>query len=139
MTTSMDPAEKATKFAQAVSEGLNCLGVFLCGPALRKYGAPGPDLLRRWEVEYAPVFQNIELPARGGDSARFRAALAKISSLVASGVDLDATDQLASLRAAIRDLLTAMRFPVPVVPSPDAAVCELHGTSCPALADQRGP
>lgn len=138
MTVSMDPAEKATRFAQAVSEGMNCLAVFLCAPALRKLKAQAPDLLRRWEEEYAPVFQKIDLPAASGDPAAFRAALANISSLVRAGVDPDAADQLASLRAAIRELLTTMRCPLPSLAPSDAAVCELHGSACPVLADRTG-
>jgi hypothetical protein len=135
----MDPAEKATRFAQAVSEGLNCLGVFMCGPALRKCREEAPNLLRRWESEYAPVFRQIQLPATNGDAAAFSASVAKISSLVAAGMDLDAPDQLAALRAAIRDMLAAMRFPIPTVSAAEAAVCELHGAACPILkADASG-
>lgn len=129
----MDPAEKATKFAQAVSEGLNCLGVLLCGPALRKLRDQVPELLRRWETEYAPVFRQIDLPAANGDPAAFSACIAKISSLIAAGVELDAPDQLGALRAAIRDLLAAMRFPIPPVPPAEASVCEFHGAACPVL------
>ena len=57
---------------------------------------------------------------------------------VAAGVDLDAPNQLATLRAATRDLLVAMRFPIPTVPTADAAVCELHGAACPVLEDDAG-
>ncbi len=56
-----NPAEKASRLAHATSEGLNCLGVFMCGPALRKCLGEAPDLLRRWESEYAPVFRQIDL------------------------------------------------------------------------------
>jgi hypothetical protein len=135
----MDPAEKASTFAQAVSEGLNCLGVFLCGPALRKYRAQAPDLLRRWEAEYAPVLEKIDLPASGLDGAAFRASVAKVSLLVAAGVDPNSADQLTSLRAAFREMLAAMRVPVPVVPPAETAICELHGAACPFVADESGP
>ncbi len=134
----MDPAEKATKLAQAVSEGLNCLGVILCRPALRKLRDQAPELLRRWKSDYAPVFRQVGPPAARGDTSAFSAALAEISSLIAAGVDLDAPNELASLRGAIRDLLVAMRFPIPTLSPADAAVCELHGTACPVVQGDAG-
>ena len=114
MTRGMDAAEKATRFAQAVSEGLNCLGVFLCRPALRKLKPQASELLRRWETEYAPVFQMMDLPNTGLDPAAFRAGLAKISSLVRAGVDPDAADQarepsLGDTGSPHRDALPAAR------------------------------
>jgi hypothetical protein len=135
MTTGVDPAERATRFARAVSEGLNCLSVFLCAPGLRKFRDQAPDLLHRWEAEYAPVFREIGIPDRRGAPAALSAGLAKISSLVAVGVNLDAPDQLFSLRSAIRDVFAAMGVPTPVIPASAAAVCELHGEACPFLAD----
>ncbi len=66
------------------------------------------------------------------------AALAKISSLITAGVDLDAPNQLTTLRAAIRDMLVAMQFPIPTVPAAETAVCELHGADCPVLAGDAG-
>lgn len=65
-----------------MSEGLNCLGVFMCGPALSKYRVEAPDLLRRWEAKYAPVFRQVGPPAAPGDAAMFSAALAKLSCAV---------------------------------------------------------
>jgi len=134
----MNSAEKATKFAMAMSEGLNLLGIFLCGPALRKLREQAPELLRQWETEYAPVFRQIDMPAANGDPAAISASVAKISSMVAAGVDLDAPGQLARLRGAIRDLFGAMRFPIPALPAAEATVCELHGPSCPVLQGDTG-
>jgi hypothetical protein len=133
-----DPAEKATRLAQAVSEGLNCLGVFMCGPALRKFRGQAPDLLRRWESEYAPVFRQVGAAGARGATAAFSAALGRISSLIAAGIDLDVPDQLAALRAAIKDMLVAMRFPAPTVPASEAVICELHGAACPVLRSEGG-
>jgi hypothetical protein len=90
------------------------------------------------ESEYAPVFRQIDLPAISGDPAAFSASVAKLSSVVAAGMDLDAPDQVAALREAIRDMLAAMRFPIPTFPAAEAAVCELHGAACPVLRGDAG-
>jgi hypothetical protein len=132
----MDPADKATEWAQTISEGLNCLGVFLCGPALAKFRTEAPALLQRWESDYAPRFRQLSQTAPGGDLGVFGTALARISTLVGGSIDLDSPEQLASLRGAMRELITALGFPLPSLSAADAAVCELHGAACPVLSGE---
>lgn len=129
----MERSDDATGWAQTVSEGLGCLALFLCAPALGKLRAEAPALLQQWELEYAPAFRKVDLAATGGDRATFLSALAKISTMAGAGVDLDSPEQLAALRSAIREVMTALGLPLPVVTPDDAAVCELHGAACPVL------
>jgi hypothetical protein len=133
MGAGMEPSDDPATWAQTVSEGIACLAVFLCAPALGKLRAEAPGLLQRWELEYAPAFRKIDLAASGGDRAKFVAALAKISAMVRAGVDLDAPGQLAALRSAIREAMTAVGLPLPAVAPADAAICELHGAACPII------
>ena len=135
---SQEPAPKATDLAQIVSEGLNCLGVFLCGPALRSLRAEVPALVRQWNDDCAPLFAKLDLAAARGDTAAFRSALGRISALTSGGFDPDDAARLGELRGAIRALMTALRVPLPVLSPADAKVCELHGAACPVLAAARG-
>jgi hypothetical protein len=134
MTAAAGRGRPATQFAKIVSEGFNCLAVFLCGPALRELRAEVPVLLRQWNDEYAPLFRKLDLRAAQGDTAAFRAALERISALTGSGFDPDDAAKLAALRAALRELMGALNVTLPVLSPDDAAVCELHGPACPVLA-----
>jgi hypothetical protein len=118
--------------AQAVSEAVNGLCLFLCGPSFRGLQAEAPSLLRQWDAEYAPVLRMLNLPGAG--SVALRAALGRISAIARAGFDPAADDQLRPLRAAVREALTALGIPLPVLTSAGAAVCELHGPDCPVLA-----
>ncbi len=129
----MDTGDKATRIAQAMGEGLNCLGVFLCGPALRRMRAEAPQLLRRWETDYAPTFREAAAGVRRSNRAKLDSALSRISSAAITGVDLDAPEQLAALRRAIREAILAFEFPMPDLTPAEAAICELHGSACPML------
>jgi hypothetical protein len=100
VTSTQGGGDGATRFAQTVSEGLNCLAVFLCGPALRELRAEVPALLRQWNGEYAPLFRKLDLRAARGDTAAFRAALERISALTATGFDPDDSERLAARSAA---------------------------------------
>ena len=131
----MDREPEAIRTARRVAEGLNCLCVLMCGPAFRRVQAKAPALLGRWATEYAPVFRALDAPQ--GDPAALRAAVAKLSALAAAGFDADAPDQVAALRGAIRAALTALGVAMPVLSPEDAAVCELHGASCPVLDEAR--
>jgi hypothetical protein len=115
-----------------VSEGINLLALFLCGPALDRCRADAPELLRQFAAEYAPAFRGVA--PRGPQRDGFLAALDRLSALGRTGVDLDAPRDVAALRRAIRDLLGALGMGLPTVPAAEAAVCELHGASCPVKA-----
>ncbi len=132
-----EPAQQAAHFARIVSEGFNCLGVFLCGPALREVRSEVPTLVRQWNDEYAPLFRTLDLAAARGDTPAFRAALGRIGALTSGGFDPEDAARLAELRAAIRALMTALHVPLPVLSPADAKVCELHGAACPVLAAAR--
>lgn len=129
----MDAGDRATRMAQAMSEGLNCLGIFLCAPAFRKFRAEAPGLLRRWETDYAPTFRHAVAGVRPRNRAKLEAALTKISSGATSEVDLDSPEQLAALRLAIREAILAFEFPLPDLTPAESAICELHGSACPLL------
>lgn len=126
--------EGGARSAQAVSEAVNGLCLFLCGPAFRNLGADAPDLLRQWDSEYAPVLRALQLPAARASAAALGAALRRVSAVASAGFDPASPEQLKPLRAAIRDALTALGIPLPVLTSEGAAVCELHGPSCPLAA-----
>ena len=133
----MDRKQGGTASAQAVSEAVNGLGLFLCGPTFQGLEADAPALLRQWDAEYAPVLRGLALPRGRGSSAALGAALARISSIASAGFDPRSAEQLAPLRAAVRDALTAMGIPLPARAAAGAAVCELHGPECPVLAQAR--
>jgi hypothetical protein len=139
MTISMDPKrDRAAKQAQAVSEAVNGLCLFLCGPTFEGLKADAPSLLRQWEDEYAPVLRALDLSAARGDSAALRAALGRISSVSAAGFDPESAAHLRGLRGAVRDALAALGIPLPKLTAEGARVCELHGPACPAAA-KAGP
>jgi hypothetical protein len=123
----MDP-----KRSEAVSEGVNALCLFLCGPTYEGLKADAPALLAQWAAEYAPVLRDVDVPPalRGA----FRAALERLVAIAGAGFDPDAADRVRELRAPIREVLTALRLPLPAPASPGAKVCELHGKSCPVIA-----
>jgi hypothetical protein len=127
----MTAADKATRMAESISEGLNCLVVFLCAPALRKFRSEAPGLLRRWEADYAPTFRHAVSGVRPGNRAKLEAALKKISRAATTDLDLDAPEQMAALRLAIREAILGFEFPLPELSPADFAICELHGSACP--------
>lgn len=120
--------------AQAVTEAVNGLCLFLCGPSFRSLQADAPALLREWDAEYAPALRVLEPPTGRPGAAALEAALARISAVARSGFDPEAPEQVAPLRVAVRDALAAMGIPLPVLTSAGAAVCELHGAECPVAA-----
>src|SRR5512133_3783970 len=113
----MDPSEKQVRISRALSEGMNCLGIFVCGPGFAEYRAEAESALARWEADYAPGFREIashaDLWIRGGDAGAFRSAVARISELATAGVNLDAPDQLAAVRGAVWQLLGSMGPAIP--------------------------
>ncbi len=135
MTTS---ADRVARMAEALGQGLECLAVFLCGPALRSMRSEAPGLLRRWEASYAPTFREAMAGVRRDNRAKLHSALTRISGAAIGGVDLDATDEVASLRLAIREAIVAFEFPLPELTPDEAAICELHGPACPMLEHLEG-
>jgi hypothetical protein len=130
----MDRKRDQATTAQAVSEAVNGLCLFLCGPSYAALKGDAPALLRQWDAEYAPVLRMIALPRGQGSSVALGAALSRISVIAKAGFDPGSDEQLRPLRVAVRDALAAMGIPLPVLTSAGAAVCELHGAECPALA-----
>lgn len=129
----MDTSDEVVRKAQAVSEGLNCLGVLVCGPAFHRYRAEATKALERWESDYAPVIREVAPGLQRVDQARLRAAFEKVSAMAKAGVDIDAPEQLAALRVAIREALRAFGVPLPDLTPEESAICELHGSACPLL------
>jgi hypothetical protein len=129
----MTPADNVTRIAEALGNGLDCLAVFLCDPALRAMRSEAPGLLRRWEADYAPTFREATAGVRRSNRAKLHSALARIAGAATGGVDLDAAEQLASLRLAIREAIVAFEFPLPELTPDEAAICALHGPACPML------
>jgi hypothetical protein len=132
----MDRKHDQASTAQAVSEAVNGLCLFLCGPSFESLEADAPALLRQWDAEYAPILRMLALPRGRGSSVALGAALARISAIAKAGFDPAKQGQLGPLRAAVRDALTAMAIPLPVLTPEGAAVCELHGPECPVLASR---
>jgi hypothetical protein len=133
----MDRTRDQAATAQAVSEAVNGLCLFLCGPSFRSLGADAPALLRQWDAEYAPILRGLAPPRGRAGAAALGGALQRISSIAAAGFDPGALESLRPLRAAVRDALTALGIPLPVLAPAAAAVCELHGDGCP-VAKQGG-
>jgi hypothetical protein len=133
---SMDRKRDQATTAQAVSEAVNGLCLFLCGPSFDGLKADAPALLRQWDAEYAPVLRMLALPRGRGSAVALGATLSRISAIAKAGFDPGAAEQVKPLRVAVRDALTAMGIPVPVLTPASAAVCELHGAECPVLASR---
>jgi hypothetical protein len=133
----MDRKRDQGTTAQAVSEAVSGLCLFLCGPSFRSLKADAPALLRQWNGEYAPVLRMLALPKGRGSSAALAAALGQLSAIATAGFDPAQPEQVAPLRAAVRSALTAMGIPLPVLTAAGAAACELHGPDCPLLAPPR--
>lgn len=129
----MKAADKVTRMEQTLGKGLDCLAVLLCGPALRAMRSEAPGLLRLWESDCAPTFREAMAGVRPANRAKLRSALGRITIAATGGVDLDAPEQLAALRLAIREAIVAFEFPLPVLTPAEAAICELHGPACPVL------
>jgi len=133
--SSMDPRDRQREFSRVISEGLNCMGVFLCGPAFEKLGPHLPDLLRQWETECGPKLDRIGNYSSGQLPA-LRPAVARVSAIVSAGVDFKSWENASELREAIRGVMVALGFTIPVVPPTEASICELHGSECPVLLRQ---
>jgi hypothetical protein len=129
----MDSDDEVVRKAQAVSEGTNWLGALVCGPAFRRYRAQATKALQRWETDYAPVIRELAPGMERVDQARLRATFDKVSAIAKAGVDIDAPEQLAALRSAIREALRAFGVALPDLTPDESAVCELHGFACPLL------
>jgi hypothetical protein len=116
--------------AQAVSEGLNCLGLFLCEPAWRKANVDAGEVLRKWEAEYAPVFRELgpEVAPRGRTG--YLGGLDRLSAMSRQGIDVGSPDQFAALRTTVRALMIDLGVPLPTLSAADASVCSLHGSTC---------
>jgi hypothetical protein len=125
----------ADELAQAVQEGGNFLGVFLCSGALatlRERGSAGEVnvLLGRGVATYAPAFRGFaEISHDGRD---VEPAIERLEVLTRLGVDVGVPGELADIRAAVRELLGAVGFELPSAPPGESDVCPLHGRACPA-------
>jgi len=126
-----DPAARAGRMAQAVSEGMNCLGLFLCEPAWRKGKVDAGEILRKWEAEYAPVFRELapELAARGRTG--YLGALDRLSAMSRQRIDVGVPDQLAALCGTVRAVMLDLGVPLPTMSPAETSVCGLHGKECP--------
>lgn len=126
-----DPAARAGRMAQAVSEGLNSLGLFLCEPAWRKGKVDAGEILRKWEAEYAPVFRALapEVIARGRTG--YLGGLDRLSAMSMQGVDVRVPDQLAALCGTVRAVMLDLGVPLPTLSPSESSVCGLHGRECP--------
>lgn len=124
----MDPTG-AQDAARQLTEGINTLAVFLCGPALERCGGDAGDLLRLFADEYASTLRRAA--PRGPQHDPFLVALDRLTAAARSGVDLKAPRDVAALRRSIREVLAGLGMALPAVPAAEAAVCELHGASCP--------
>lgn len=129
----MAPGDEVTRTALAVSEGFNCLGLLVCGPAFRKFRTEASQALQRWETDFAPAIREVAPGLQRVDQARLGAALERISSMAKAGVDIEDPEQLAALRLAIREALRAFGVPLPDLAPEEAAICKLHGSACPIL------
>lgn len=116
--------------AQAVSEGLNCLGLLLCEPGWRKGKVDAGEILRKWEAEYAPVFRELapELTARGRTG--YVEGLDSLSAVSSQRIQLGTPAELAALRTTVRALMIDLGVPLPNFGAADASVCGLHGSTC---------
>ncbi len=128
----MTASERAERISRTIAEGLNCLGVLLCGPAFKKMQPDVRQVLDHWERAYAPTFREIGADLKRSGRARLVSALAALSSAArATGTPGD----LAQLRGAIRDVMAALGMPVPKLSPTESAICELHGSDCPVLGN----
>lgn len=125
-----DPEARSGRQAQAVSEGLNCLGLFLCEPAWRKAKVDAGEVLQKWEAEYAPVFRELapEVAARGRTG--YLDGLDRLSAVSRQDVAAATPAELAALRTNIRTLMIDLGVPLPTLSAADASVCGLHGSTC---------
>jgi hypothetical protein len=126
---------KGTALAQAVMEGGNVLGAFLCAgtlASLRKEGSVAEvnALLAEGLAKYAPAFRAMAKLVKGGRAVE--PALARLEAVLRPGVDLDRPEAVADLRAAIRDVLSNLGFDLPRHAG-SLVACELHGDACPAI------
>ncbi len=133
-----DQGVKGAALAQAVTEGGNLLGAFLCAGTVASLRAKGTvaemnALLADGVAQYGPAFREVRKLLKGAKAVE--PPLARLEALVRAGVDFDAPAAVADLRAAIRDLLGNLGFALPHhAPGPDVA-CELHGKSCPGAGE----
>jgi len=125
----MDSAERATRISQAVSETLNCLGILLCGPALRKHGPDVHKMLEHWEQEHAPTIRELGSDGHPG----LHSVVERLASNIRAGVDVNAPEQLAAIRLAVREFMMVLGVPLPSVSPAESVICELHGAECPML------
>ncbi len=126
---------KGAALAQSVTEGGNYLGAFLCAGTVASLRAKGSvaelnALLVEGVQKYAPAFRAMRKLVQG--AAAVEPALARLEALAGAGVDFDRAAAVADLRAAVRDLLSALGFELPRHLG-EGVVCELHGATCPAL------
>lgn len=125
---------KSDELAAQVTEGANLLGVFLCTEALRTLRAKGTPaevnvLLVEALLKYGPAFRAMRKLVRGAKDVE--PALQRLQALARFGVDFDAPDHLADMRAAIRELLANVGFDLPLHAKGRGITCELHGKRCP--------
>lgn len=127
---------KGPALAEAVTEGGNVLGSFLCAGTLASLRSQGSSaevngLLREALERYAPAFRAVRKVLKGGSDVE--PAVARLEGLVRRGVEFDRPADVADLRAAIRALLATLGFVLPRHTGPGIA-CELHGKGCPTPA-----
>ncbi len=121
--------------AQAVTEGGNLLGAFLCAGTVASLRAQGSvaevnALLADAVRKHAPAFRQLRRLVKG--SKDVEPALQRLEALVRAGVDFDRPEDVASLRGAIRELLSNLGFDLPRHETGPGVACELHGRACPA-------
>jgi hypothetical protein len=127
---------KSADLAKAVTEGGNLFGVFLCTGALASLRAKGSvgevnALLADGLGKYGPAFRAMRKLVKG--SKDVEPALERLEVLARLGVDFDRPEDVADLRAAIRELLANLGFDLPRHAGGPGVACELHGKVCPAL------
>ncbi len=128
---------KGAALAQSVTEGGNYLGAFLCAGTVASLRAKGSvaelnALLGEGVEKYAPAFRAMRKVVKG--AVAVEPALARLEARARAGVDFDRPSAVAELRVAVRDVLSGLGFELPRHVGA-GVVCELHGATCPALAD----
>ena len=126
---------KGRELATKVTEGANTLATLLCAgsvASLRKQGTSREidALVSQALATYGPAFRAMKKLVRGAKDVE--PVLARLETLLRAGVDYGSAEEVAALRASLRELLGNVGFDLPRQAGP-GVVCELHGKVCPEM------